>query len=105
MIVSANISVILQLSCSKKRGGRISFFLLNLAYAGKPVVTAVKINIDHGSYYRKLFVRMYTLDDIRRLAALNLFKHEYVVRCYTKHKLIEYRIIREKNYIENEYNK
>ncbi|CAF0813151.1 unnamed protein product [Rotaria sp. Silwood1] len=33
LIVSANISVILQLSCSKKRHSRMSFFLLNLAYA------------------------------------------------------------------------
>ncbi|CAF1081930.1 unnamed protein product [Rotaria sordida] len=33
LIVSANISVILQLSCSKKRRSRMSFFLLNLAYA------------------------------------------------------------------------
>ncbi|CAF4983733.1 unnamed protein product, partial [Rotaria socialis] len=35
LIVSANISVILQLTCSKKRRSRMSFFLLNLAYAGK----------------------------------------------------------------------
>jgi hypothetical protein len=33
LIVSANISVILQLSCSKNRHSRMSFFLLNLAYA------------------------------------------------------------------------
>ncbi|CAF1556274.1 unnamed protein product [Adineta steineri] len=33
LIVSANISVILHLSCSKKRHSRMSFFLLNLAYA------------------------------------------------------------------------
>ncbi|CAF0839019.1 unnamed protein product [Rotaria sordida] len=33
LIVSANISVILQLSCSKKCHSRMSFFLLNLAYA------------------------------------------------------------------------
>ncbi|CAF3541044.1 unnamed protein product [Rotaria sp. Silwood1] len=33
LIVSANISVILQLCCSKKRRSRMSFFLLNLAYA------------------------------------------------------------------------
>ncbi|UJR09699.1 hypothetical protein I4U23_013930 [Adineta vaga] len=33
LIVTANISVILQLSCSKKSQSRMSFFLLNLAYA------------------------------------------------------------------------
>ncbi|CAF1583871.1 unnamed protein product, partial [Adineta ricciae] len=33
LIVSANISVILHLSCAKRRRTRMSFFLLNLAYA------------------------------------------------------------------------